>query len=92
MDGRQGAVQSRGRAQLGQGQIGLGTHQSAQRAPVCGEDLGLAARVPMTRGDIAGAPALLEELFDHPERDAKPAGDVLTGAFAGVVGGEDATA
>ncbi len=92
MDGGQGAGQGHRATQLGQGQIGLLRQKRAELTPMRAHNQGFAAGVAVSRRQVAGAPALLEQLFDHPERDAKTSCHRLASAFARVVGGQDAGA
>jgi len=39
--------------------------------------------------NVPGAPALLEELLDHAQRDSETVGDFGTGAFLVVVGAKN---
>jgi hypothetical protein len=40
--------------------------------------------------DVTGVAALLDELFDHSDRDLETAGHLLTGGVAVIIGFEDA--
>jgi hypothetical protein len=43
----------------------------------------------MSRGNVASAPALLEELLDHPQRHAETMGNFGPRALSVVVGSKD---
>jgi len=86
MDGRQRAVQSRRGAQLPEGGIGFLLHQRTQLVLLAGDVAGLAAGTMVLRPHLTEATALLEELLDHAQRNAKPAGYGFPGAFPRVIG------
>ena len=88
MDGRQGAGKARRGAQFRQGQVGLAPEEFAHGFLVRREDERLASAEVVPRGDVAGVAALLEELFDHAQRNTVTAGDHIAGAFAIVIGSQ----
>ena len=89
MDGRKGAVQACGDAQFLERQVGLLLQQCPELILAAGDPAGLAARTVVLGTHIPHPPPLLEELFDHAQRNPKTAGHHLPGALAGVVGGQD---
>ena len=93
MDGLDGAVQTDSGANFLQSQIRLLGEQRTHFAAVEIKDDGFASATVMLGGDIATAmTALLEELFDHAQRDLVAVGDLVPRTFAAVVGGQDAFA
>jgi hypothetical protein len=52
----------------------------------------LSARVMMARSNLSCAPALMEELFDHAQRDPVAVGDFFPRSLPLVVGSQDAFA
>jgi len=90
VDGGQRAGQGQGRAQFFQGHVGLAAQERAHRLVMGREDERLASRTMVARGDVAGAAALLQELFDQTQGHAVAPGDLLSGAFLLVVGTQDA--
>ena len=92
MNRLQGTLQTQGLAQLPQGQVVLLGEQRADLTTVGGQDHGFASGQPMARSNVTCAATLLEELLDHPHRDAETMGNLSPGAFIVVVGIEDALA
>jgi hypothetical protein len=54
-----------------------------------GENHGLAARVVMTRPDVAGAPPLLDEFLDHAQRNLETLGNFRPVALLLIVGAQN---
>jgi len=67
-------------------QVILFGQQTTDLAAVGGNDHRLAPGKVMSGSDVAGAPALLQELFNHPERDPKTMGNLDPGAFVLIIG------
>jgi len=76
-------------AQFPQGHVRTLPQQAAQLPAVTGQNQGLSSRPVMAGTEISRAPPLLEELFDHPQRDAVTPGNLLPGGAALIVGLED---
>jgi hypothetical protein len=85
MDGLQRAVQFQGVAQFLEGQIRLLAQQGAHLAFMPRDDPRLAPGQVMAMRDGAGVAALLEELFDHPQRNPETPRHILARAFPGIV-------
>ena len=49
------------------------------------DDDRLASRQVVARADLAGVPALLQELLHHAQRHPEPIGNLFTGALPAVV-------
>lgn len=79
------ALESNGLAKFFQGQVGLGLEVLTNVLTVRREDLGLAAGAMMLWADIAQMTSLLDQLLDHALGNAKPTGDLVSGAFPLVV-------
>ena len=79
------ALESDHLAKFFQSQIGLGLEVLANGLAVRREDLGLAAGTMMLRADIAQMTSLLDQLLDHALGNAKPTGDLVSGAFPLVI-------
>ena len=47
---------------------------------------------PVARGDVAGAPTLLQEFFDHAQGDAEAVGDLGAGPLSVVIRSQDSFA
>jgi hypothetical protein len=84
-----GASQPQSSADLLKGEIGLFGKEKTHLAAMGVDDKGFAATAMMTGSDISSVAALLEELFDHAERDLETAGHLLTGGIATIIGLED---
>lgn len=89
MDGLDGTGQPQPRAQFLEGKIGLVPEGGPQRAPVGGQDDGLAAAVAVARGDVSGVAPLLEEFLDHAKGNLEAEGDLIPGRIATIVGPEN---
>jgi hypothetical protein len=88
VNGRQGAIQTHGLAQLAQGHVRFAPEQSAHLVVMDGLDQRFATRKAVARSDTAGAPPLLEELFDHADGNPITHRHLLTCAFLTVVGAQ----
>jgi hypothetical protein len=89
VDGLQGALQSGGLPQLLQSQVAPFGQQGPHLALMGGNNHRLASSKVMPWRNVPGAPALLEELLDHAQRDSETVGDFGTGAFLVVVGAKN---
>ena len=89
MDGLDGAFQGEPDADFLKGEIGLFGKKKTHPAAMGVDDEGLAAAAMMTGSDVSGVAALLDELFDHPERDLETASYLFTGSIAAIIGLED---
>jgi len=87
VDGLQRAFQLQSVAQLLEGQIRLLTQQGAHLALMAGDDPRLAPGPVMPMRDGTGVAALLEEFFDHPQRNPETPRDILARAFSSIVSG-----
>jgi hypothetical protein len=85
MNGRQCAAQARGLAQFRQSQIRFVGQQPAHLDLMGGQDGGFAPGEAVAWGDIAGAPALLQEFLDQTEGDLETARDLFAQVVASVV-------
>jgi hypothetical protein len=84
-----GAIQLGGPAQFFQRQIGLLAEQFAQFLAVARHDPWPASATVIPTGYVAALTALLQELFDHPQRNPEALGDFFAGAFVLIVGSQD---
>jgi hypothetical protein len=89
MNRLQRALEAQGLAQLLQRQVILLVEQRAHLATMGGQDHGFAAGKVVPRSDVTRTPTLLQELLNHPERDAKTMGDLSPGALVVIVSVED---
>ncbi|MEI8123535.1 MAG: hypothetical protein WCI20_16050 [bacterium] len=89
MDGLNGASQAQASPYLLESEIGLFDQKKAQLAAMGVDNEGLATAPMVTGSDVTGMAALLDELFDHPERDLKTAGHLFTGGVAAIIGLEN---
>jgi len=89
MDGRQGAVERYGGPQFLEGHIRFAAQQRLHLPVMGAQDEGLASGITMTGSDVSGAPALLQEFLDQPQRDTETMSNFLTVSFLLVVGTED---
>ncbi|MDP9180000.1 MAG: hypothetical protein M3O61_20215 [Gemmatimonadota bacterium] len=64
--------------------------QEPHLAAMAGKDDRFPAAAMMPGSDVAGVAALLEELFDHAQRNHEPVGDLFAGNIPPVIGLEDA--
>jgi len=90
MDGLDGAIQLAGPAEFFQRQIRFMAEQLAQGLAVDRDKLGPASAAVIPTGNLAGMPPLLEQFFNHPQRNPEPLGDFLAGAFVLIIGSQDA--
>jgi len=90
MNGGQRALQPQGRAQFGQGHVGLALEVLANGDTVLGYNALFASGEMMSRLDAARFATLLEQLFDHTKGNAKALRDLITSAFALVIRTHDA--
>ena len=79
MDGRQGAVERYGGPQFLEGHIRFAAQQRLHLPVMGAQDEGLASGITMTGSDVSGAPALLQEFLDQPQRDTETMSNFLTG-------------
>jgi hypothetical protein len=89
MNGLNGAIQLGGWAQFCQRQIGLAAEQFAQFLAVDRNNLGFASAAVIPTGNITCLPPLLEQFFNHPQRNAKTLGNFFAGAFLLIIGGQN---
>ena len=89
VDGLDGASQAKERPDLLKGEIGLFGKEKTHLAAMGVDNEGLAAAAMVTGSDVSGVAALLDELFDHAERDLETAGHLFTGGVATIIGLED---
>ena len=89
MDGLDGASQAQAGPYLLKGEIGFFDQKKAQLAAMGVDDEGLATAAMVTGRDVTGVAALLDELFDHPDRDFETAGHLFASAVAAIIGLED---
>ena len=92
MDGLKGALESHGLPQLFQGEVVLFGQQGAHLAAVGGDNHRLASAEPASRGNVAGAPTLLQELLDHAEGNPETVGNLRPGALPVIIGSQDSFA
>lgn len=90
MDGLNGASQTQASPDLLKSEIGLFDQKKAQIAAMGVDNEGLATAAMVTGRDVTGVAALLDELFDHSDRDLETAGHLFTGGVAAIIGLEDA--
>jgi len=88
MDGGQRTVQSQAGPQLLQGQVGLLAQQSPHLAPMSRQDHRLAPGETVARANFPGAPALLQELLDHAQRNPITAANLLSGPLFLIIGSQ----
>jgi hypothetical protein len=84
----QGTAQLHGRAQFLQGLVRLLVQQLAQLLTVAPQDLGLTAGVTVAWADVSSVPALLQELFDHPQGNAVASSYLFARTFLLVTGSQ----
>jgi len=89
VDRLQGTLQPRRPSQFLQGQIVLLGQQSPQLAPVRGHNHGFAPGEAVSRGNVVGVPALLEELLDHAQGNPKTVGHLNPRALIIIVSRQD---
>ena len=89
MNRGQGAGEARRVAQFLQGHVRLAFQVFLHRLLVRLQDQRLAATQVMARCNVTSMAALLDELFDHPERNLVAAGDLVAGTFTTVIGSKD---
>jgi hypothetical protein len=89
VDRLQGTLQPCRRPQFFQGQIVLPRQQHPKLAPVAGHNHRLATGEAVPRGEVTGAPTLLQEFLDHAQRDAKTVGDLQAHTLIVIVGSQD---
>jgi len=85
MKGRQRAGQGQSDPHLPQRHVWLASKQNPHFLVMSWQNHCFAARKAMSRRDIAGPAALLQELFDHPDGNLEALGDLLTSAFFAIV-------
>ena len=89
MDGLNGASQTQASPDLLKSEIGLFDQKKAQIAAMGVDNEGLATAAMVTGSDVTGVAALLDELFDHSDRDLKTTGHLFTGGVATIIGLEN---
>ena len=89
MDRWKGAVELGGGTKFFEGKVRFFAQQDAHLLPMASQNLGLAARIAMPGGNVAGVPPLLKKFLHHPQRNLIPGCDLFAGAFLTVIGGED---
>jgi hypothetical protein len=89
MDGWQGAVKLHGRPQFFESHIRFAPQQRLHLSVMGVQDERFAPRIAVTRSDVSGTPALLQEFLDQTQRDTKAVGNFFTVSFLLVVGTED---
>ena len=92
MDGWEGAGKPRFTAQFLKRHVGFACQQFLHGCFVNLENLRFATTQVMAWCDITSVAALLNELFDHPQRDLIAACDLVAGSFSTIVGSQDAFA
>jgi hypothetical protein len=85
MNGLERALQGKAGAHLLQSEIGLLGQEASELALVGVHDQGLAPCAVMLRGNVAGVPPLLDELFYHAQRNPKAMGDLLSRSLVVVI-------
>jgi hypothetical protein len=89
VDGLDGACQTQASPDLLKSEIGLFDQKKAQLAAMGVDNEGLATAAMVTGSDVTGVAALLDELFDHPDRDLETTGDLFAGGVATIIGLKD---
>jgi hypothetical protein len=89
MNGREAAIQLGGPAQFFQRQIGFAAEQFTQLLAAVSHDSWPASAAVILTGNVASLPALLQEFFNHPQRNPEVLGDFLAGAFVLVIGSQN---
>ncbi len=89
MDGLDGASQIQASPDLLKSEIGLFDQKKAQLAAMGVDNEGLASAAMVTGSDVTGVAALLDELFDHADRDLETAGYLFAGGVATIIGFKD---
>jgi hypothetical protein len=89
MDSRQGAVDLYGRPQFLQGQVRFAAQQRLHLPVMGAQNKWFAPRKTVTRSDVSGTPALLQEFLNQAQRDTETMGNFFTVSFLLVVGTED---
>ena len=84
-----GATQPHLLAKFLQGEVTLFDQKSPHLSAMGGADHRFAPGQAMAMGDVTGVAALLEELFNHAQRDAKAVGNLVASTLVIVVGLED---
>jgi hypothetical protein len=92
MNGWQSAFQSRFRPEFIQCDIGLFLQYVAHLGAVGFQNPGLASAEVSARANLSCMPTLLDELFNHSQRNLEPPRNLFSGVLFAVVGGEDAFA
>ena len=92
MDGRQAALQGRGRAQFLQGHIRLAAQELTEGLAPGGDFAGPESAAMIAWADVAALAPPLQELLDHPQRDSEALGDLLAGALLLLVRSQDSLA
>jgi len=90
MDGGQRAFKPNGLTQFRQRQVRLAGQKGEHAIAVAGKNLWFAAGKMVAGADVARVAALLQQLFDHSQRNAETGGDFIAGPLLSVVGVENA--
>jgi len=85
MDGLRGAIQANRTTEFFQSHVGLLAQEGADLTLMALEDARLAPGVVMARGDVTRAATLLDEFFDHAERNLEAPRDRFTAGVLVVV-------
>lgn len=85
MDCLRGARKSQGVTQLLKRHIWALPHQAFELLLMQRRYLRLPAGMAVARGDIAGRPPLLQELFHHAQGDVVPLSDLLASCISPVI-------
>jgi len=89
MDRRQGAVELYGRPQFLQGHVRFSAQQRLHLPVMRVQDEWFASGITVAGSDVSGAPPLLQEFLDQPQRNTETMGNFFTVSFFLVVGTED---
>jgi hypothetical protein len=89
MNRRQGTLELHGRPQFFEGQVRFATQQRLHLPVMGAQDERFAPRIAVTGSNVAGVPALLQELLNHAQRDPETMGNFFTVSLLLVVGTED---
>jgi hypothetical protein len=89
VDGLDGASQTQASPDLLKSEIGLFDQKTSQLTAMGVDNEWLATAAMVTGSDVTGVAALLDELFDHPDRDFEAASHLFTGDVAAIIGLED---
>lgn len=85
----QRAVQFQSSAQLFKGHVRFPGQKLFHLAPVRGEDLRLAAAMVMTRPDLSGVPALLNQFLHKAQRHAEAHRHLLASSLSAIVSSQN---